>query len=97
MWVHFKYRVEELEYVFELWRQPLKQIEGHFGAGVLSYFLFLKWMLLINIPTLLLTFSFVVIPQILFRWFQQVPPGYINATSFTGIELLTGTVSFILF
>ncbi|XP_025110846.1 LOW QUALITY PROTEIN: transmembrane channel-like protein 5 [Pomacea canaliculata] len=92
-WQHFKYRVANLMYALELWRLPLKQIQGHFGTGVLSYFLFLKWLLLINIPTLLCTLSFLVIPQVLYRWLEQEPRGYAmkNGTDFTGIELLTGS------
>ncbi|ESO89005.1 hypothetical protein LOTGIDRAFT_228947 [Lottia gigantea] len=95
-WQHFKYSVAEVMYSLELWKSHLKLIEGHFGTGVTSYFLFLKWLFLINIPVFLLTLGFVVLPQVLYRWLKQDPPGYIepseNSTyvSFTGIELLTG-------
>ena len=71
----------------------MKKIEGQFGSGVTSYFLFLKWLFYLNIPVFLFSFSLVVVPQILYRWLEQEPPGYIHNTSFTGIELLTGSVS----
>nr|KAG5713894.1 hypothetical protein BaRGS_024521 [Batillaria attramentaria] len=87
---HTKDRLAELRYSLYLWRAPLKRIEGRFGSGVLSYFLFLKWMLFINIPTVLLTTGFVCVPQLLFRWLQQNPSGFVNNTAFTGMELLTG-------
>lgn len=89
-WKHFKDHVAELKYSLYLWRGPLKRIEGHFGTGVLSYFVFLKWLLFINIPTVLLTLGFICVPQLLHRWLQQEPAGYINNTDFTGLELLTG-------
>ncbi|CAL1542633.1 unnamed protein product [Lymnaea stagnalis] len=75
----------------DLWRSHLLIIEGSFGTSVVSYFIFLKWVLLINIPVFLLTFCFLVIPQILFRWYQKNPAGYKDAEPFRGIELLTGT------
>ncbi|KAL8607362.1 hypothetical protein ACOMHN_039512 [Nucella lapillus] len=89
-WKHFKDNLAELKYTLQLWHTYLKKIEGNFGTDVLSYFVFLKWLLLINIPTLLLTVGFMVVPQILFRWFQQDHTGYISSESFTGLEFLTG-------
>ncbi|XP_076455545.1 transmembrane channel-like protein 5 [Babylonia areolata] len=89
-WKHFKDNLAELKYTLQLWHSHMKKIEGNFGTDVLSYFLFLKWLLLINIPTLLLTLGFIVVPQILFRWFQQEHPGFDTNEDFTGLELLTG-------
>lgn len=66
--MEFKNRYSEVkEYLnsYELWRQPFKEIEGSFGNGVLSYFTFLKWLLLLNIYVFTLTLSFVIIPQAL--------------------------------
>lgn len=98
-WVHFKNNMKEFAYSLELWKSLMKKIEGNFGTGVSSYFLFLKWIFLLNIPVFILTFGFVVLPQILFRYH---PPGTTpvdNSTthnytsyhaSFSGGELLTG-------
>ncbi|XP_060075217.1 transmembrane channel-like protein 5 [Ylistrum balloti] len=69
-WMHFKYRLAELAYSLELWRSLIKKIEGHFGTGVTSYFLFLKWIFLLNIPIFFLTLGFIVIPQIVYVEFQ---------------------------
>ncbi|KAK7112290.1 transmembrane channel-like protein 5 isoform X2 [Littorina saxatilis] len=89
-WKHFKDNMAELKYTMQLWHSHLKKIEGHFGTNVLSYFVFLKWLLLINIPTLLLTLGFIVAPQIIYRWLQQDTLGYISSEKFSGMELLTG-------
>lgn len=89
-WKHLKNSLAELRYSMDLWHSHMKKIEGNFGSDVLSYFLFLKWLLVINIPTLFLTVGFIVIPQLLHRWFQQEPSGYLSQRSFTGLELLTG-------
>ncbi|XP_033733790.1 transmembrane channel-like protein 5 [Pecten maximus] len=69
-WMHFKYRLAELAYSMELWRSLIKKIEGHFGTGVTSYFLFLKWIFLLNIPIFFLTLGFIVIPQVVYVEFQ---------------------------
>ena len=91
-WIRFKESVAELRYAFELWQSHFKVIEGHFGTSVTSYFRFIKWLLFLNIPTFFLTFAFVVLPQLLYRY---VEPGekYTNNTEFSGVDLLTGSVS----
>ncbi|GFN96368.1 transmembrane channel-like protein [Plakobranchus ocellatus] len=92
MWKHSKYQLHKVVNVFDLWRSHLTIIEGCFGTSVASYFIFLKWVLLMNIPIFMLTFAFLVIPQILYRYYQAEPTGYGgNTESFTGIELLTGS------
>ncbi|XP_062937440.1 transmembrane channel-like protein 6 isoform X2 [Cynocephalus volans] len=65
------------------WRFALKQIGGQFGSSVLSYFLFLKTLLVFNALLLLLLLAFIVGPQAAF------PQGPVP-TAFTGLELLTG-------
>lgn len=91
-WQRTKYQLRKWRRIFDLWSSHLTIIEGCFGTSVASYFIFLKWVLLMNIPIFLLTFGFLVIPQILYRFHQLEPSGYEgNSESFTGIELLTGS------
>ena len=92
-WKHFKYNLAEVAYFFKLWEGHLKKIEGHFGTGVLSYFLFLKWLFYINFPVFVFTFGFVILPQVLYRYMVQEPCCYTQNVTFTGKELLTGSVS----
>lgn len=97
-WIHFKNNVKEFGYSLELWKSLMKKVEGHFGTGVTSYFLFLKWIFLLNIPVFILTFGFVVLPQILFRYNPPATTVTNNTNtndtsyhvSFSGEELLTG-------
>uniref|UniRef100_A0A4W4H9L5 Transmembrane channel-like protein n=1 Tax=Electrophorus electricus TaxID=8005 RepID=A0A4W4H9L5_ELEEL len=63
---------------------PLKAIGGRFGTSVLSYFRFLKWLLMFNVFSLFINFCFITIPQIVY------PPNVTHLTSFRGLELLTG-------
>jgi len=63
-WALFKNRTSEFIYALELWRSPLKEVEGEFGNGVLSYFLFLRSLLILNIIIFFLVFSFLTVPQI---------------------------------
>ncbi|XP_071948094.1 transmembrane channel-like protein 7 isoform X2 [Antedon mediterranea] len=48
---------------FEIWRASLKEVEGQFGTAVVSFFVFVKWMLYLNIAIFLVILSFVIIPQ----------------------------------
>ncbi|GFR72108.1 transmembrane channel-like protein [Elysia marginata] len=90
-WQQTKYQFRKWRRIFDLWSSHLTVIEGCFGTSVASYFIFLKWVLLMNIPIFLLTFGFLVIPQILYRFYQLDPSGYEEKyDSFTGIEILTG-------
>ncbi|XP_064628083.1 transmembrane channel-like protein 5 isoform X2 [Lineus longissimus] len=82
--------IRDTLYRFDLWHSHLHLIEGHFGTGVVSYFTFLRTLLFLNIPVFLLSVSFIIIPQMLYRFYQQDPTGYVSNQNFTGRELLTG-------
>ncbi|KAJ8876070.1 hypothetical protein PR048_023978 [Dryococelus australis] len=62
---HLKSRWKETYAKLELWRHSLKKIEGNFGTGVVSYFLFIKWLMFLNLIIFLLIFLFVILPEIL--------------------------------
>ncbi|XP_069503245.1 transmembrane channel-like protein 5 [Ambystoma mexicanum] len=64
------------------WQKILKNIGGKFGTSILSYFLFLKWLLTFNIFSFIVNFSFITIPQLI--------AGGPNNSSFSGLEILTG-------
>ncbi|XP_050962623.1 transmembrane channel-like protein 5 [Labeo rohita] len=67
-----------------IWHDTLKDIGGRFGTSVLSYFLFLKWLLKFNLFSLIINFCFITIPQIVHA------PNISSVTGFRGLELLTG-------
>lgn len=67
----------------------MKEIGGKFGTSVLTYFLFLKWLLMFSIFSFLINFGFITIPLLVFDPSPNVP---VNV-SFRGLELLTGVVS----
>ncbi|XP_054986987.1 transmembrane channel-like protein 8 [Sorex araneus] len=61
-----------------LWEGALYEIGGLFGTGIQSYFTFLRFLLLLNLLTLLLTASFVLLPL---AWLRSPDPGpALNAT-----------------
>ena len=51
----------------------MKQVEGNFGTAVVSYFILLRWLFLVNVAIFTLWFGFVCIPQ--FIW--ETSPGVI--------------------
>lgn len=64
-WDHFKVSARETYNKLELWRSTLKVIEGNFGTGVVAYFLFIKWLLYLNLVICGLIFFFVIFPTVL--------------------------------
>ncbi|POI31701.1 hypothetical protein CIB84_004548, partial [Bambusicola thoracicus] len=78
----FRNILSEFFHRLNFWHKTLKVIAGEFGTSVLSYFIFLKWLLNFNIFSFLVNFGFITIPQLV-----TAEP---NNLSFTGLELLTG-------
>ncbi|XP_074778015.1 transmembrane channel-like protein 6 isoform X2 [Athene noctua] len=72
------------EYLVLPWHNALKEIGGRFGSSVLSYFVFLKTLLVFNIISFLILLVFVVALQ------AAYPPASAGPQRFTGLELLTG-------
>lgn len=62
VWRHFETRIKETYSKLELWRGDLKKIEGNFGTGIVAYFLFIKWLLYLNITIFLFILLFVILP-----------------------------------
>ena len=56
-------------------------ISGNFGNGVLSYFLFLKSLLFLNILIFFVEFCFVVIPQALYEYGHLVTKNTVSSTN----------------
>lgn len=77
-WKHMKYSIgnyykrakanmRNVIFNIELWYDSMKTIEGHFGSSVAVYFKFLRWLFVLNILLIVMTISFVTLPQILFN------------------------------
>uniref|UniRef100_A0A8C3QXK7 Transmembrane channel-like protein n=1 Tax=Cyanoderma ruficeps TaxID=181631 RepID=A0A8C3QXK7_9PASS len=78
------YRLLFLLRAAQPWHYALKQIGGRFGSSVLSYFLFLKTLLMLNFLSFFILLVFVVVLQAVY------PPASVSPPPFTGLELLTG-------
>ncbi|KAG7487022.1 transmembrane channel 5 [Solea senegalensis] len=80
------YSVRSARQTLQLWHGIMKEIGGKFGTSVLSYFVFLKWLLMFNIFSFLVNFGFITIPLLVYDPTPNIPPN----VSFRGLELLTG-------
>ncbi|XP_031431494.1 transmembrane channel-like protein 7 [Clupea harengus] len=71
-----------------LWRRAIHQIGGHFGGGVQSYFVFLRFLVVLNFLSFLLIAAFVLIPGIVFHSLDlsSSVPQLPNSTNITGKE-----------
>ncbi|XP_076619664.1 transmembrane channel-like protein 7 [Colletes latitarsis] len=65
-WQQFRIRMKEAYSKMELWNDSLKTIGGNFGMGIVAYFLFIKWLMYLNILLFLIMFLFIVLPAVLF-------------------------------
>ncbi|XP_066517905.1 transmembrane channel-like protein 7 [Hoplias malabaricus] len=65
----------------QLWRADIHQIEGMFGTGILSYFSFLRFLVLLNFVMFLLMFGFVILPIITATYATSVNSTSLNSTS----------------
>ncbi|XP_037108128.1 transmembrane channel-like protein 5 [Syngnathus acus] len=80
------YSIRSARQTLELWQGIMKEIGGRFGTSVLTYFLFLKWLLIFNIFSFLVNFGFITIPLLVYDLSPNFPPN----VSFRGLEILTG-------
>ncbi|XP_041650307.1 transmembrane channel-like protein 7 [Cheilinus undulatus] len=62
-----KDNAREFIYLFALWNKTLQKIGGNFGGGVQSYFLLLRFLVVLNFVSFSLIAAFVIIPSIVFR------------------------------
>lgn len=62
-WQQFTAKTAEFLTKMELWRTSLKSIEGNFGTGIVAYFLFLRWLILLNLSIFSLILIFIVLPH----------------------------------
>ncbi|CAH2098911.1 unnamed protein product [Euphydryas editha] len=61
----FRIRFSEIVGKFELWQASLREIEGKFGTGVVAYFLFLRWLMFLNLVISIFVILFLILPTIL--------------------------------
>uniref|UniRef100_A0A182PLZ3 TMC domain-containing protein n=1 Tax=Anopheles epiroticus TaxID=199890 RepID=A0A182PLZ3_9DIPT len=98
-WQSFRSKWGEYQTKLELWRMSLKTIEGNFGTGVVAYFLFLRWLVFLNLLLFLLIFAFVVLPHLVLREPTDLPcdlvtdPTSVQCCS-EGYENVTRTAQF---
>ncbi|ELU09265.1 hypothetical protein CAPTEDRAFT_216997, partial [Capitella teleta] len=66
-WEKTKLQIREVSSLFEIWRGSFKTVEGNFGSSVLSYFVFVKWLFLLNIISMVIILATIVLPQALMQ------------------------------
>ncbi|XP_050357986.1 transmembrane channel-like protein 7 isoform X2 [Nymphalis io] len=67
----FRIRFAEIVGKLELWQSALREIEGKFGTGVVSYFLFLRWLLFLNLAISIFVVTFLILPNVFLVEIEQ--------------------------
>ncbi|KAK3571761.1 hypothetical protein QTP86_018721 [Hemibagrus guttatus] len=70
-----------------LWRKSMHQIGGHFGGGVRSYFLFLRFLVILNFLSFLLMAGFVIIPSIVFHSSNSSGQSLVSSVNLSGVDV----------
>ena len=83
------------------WENQIKQVESHFGSIVASYFIFLRWLVGMNLVIFFIMTTFVVMPEIFQRTagnkkLIEVPPE-IDRTSIYDLRLIHDFGGIVLF
>ncbi|XP_037367286.1 transmembrane channel-like protein 3 [Talpa occidentalis] len=65
LWRRLARRASNCARAFVPWETRIKRIESHFGSGVASYFIFLRWLVGLNIVLAAMTGAFVVVPELI--------------------------------
>nr|XP_018670245.1 transmembrane channel-like protein 3 [Ciona intestinalis] len=76
-WRKLKRVVNNIGVALTPWDMRIKRIESYFGSGVASYFIFLRWLVQINVTMGIITTAFLVVPEILVgndsATYKQIP------------------------
>ncbi|XP_013380167.1 transmembrane channel-like protein 7 isoform X2 [Lingula anatina] len=64
-WERFKVRFKDALSNLEVWRGSFKEVEGHFGTGIMSYFRFVKWIFFLNVYIAVITFCVITLPHLI--------------------------------
>ncbi|CAN7940258.1 unnamed protein product, partial [Ixodes hexagonus] len=94
-----KYSISDLMSHLDLWHSHLKDIQGNFGSGVTSYFLFLRRMFLLNLLMSILLMGFVTVPQIIYDRSPSAVPSHVGNSTNVGyvgafVNIFTGAGRF---
>lgn len=80
VWQQLRIRMKEAYSKMELWNNSLKMIGGNFGMGIVAYFLFIKWLMCLNILLFTIIFFFIVLPAMSLEM-TEVEPCTFNSSS----------------
>ncbi|KAH0955462.1 hypothetical protein HN011_007808 [Eciton burchellii] len=64
-WQQLRIRMKEAYSKMEPWSNSLKKIGGNFGMGIVAYFLFIKWLVYLNLLLFAIIFLLIMLPAIL--------------------------------
>ena len=58
---------------YRLWNGHMKEVESHFGTAVVSYFVYLRWLFIMNLVIFALWFGFIIVPNSIYIAVEDPP------------------------
>ena len=95
-YIHFERFKSKLNNIksFSFWGSEMKHVESIFGTSVVSYFIFLRFIFLINLVLFFVITLFVIMPQLLFNYgLQQLNVTLSVRSNFTFEKDILGLVT----
>lgn len=65
LWQLFGTKLKSMSSKLELWKSSIKRLEGNFGTGIAAYFVFIKWVMFLNLTIFSIMFFMVILPNVL--------------------------------
>ncbi|XP_035381851.1 transmembrane channel-like protein 2-B [Electrophorus electricus] len=63
--IKFNLELENLKTMITPWQGKIKEVESQYGSSVASYFIFLRWMYVVNLVPFVLVVGLIIIPETL--------------------------------
>uniref|UniRef100_A0A061QLK4 Putative TMC-5 n=1 Tax=Cupiennius salei TaxID=6928 RepID=A0A061QLK4_CUPSA len=90
MWHKLLYELKNMTYSLEPWHSAIKTLQGQFGSCVASYFIFLRWLLYLNLSNFFVILFFVLTPELAYVNSDQYKPNH-TEEAFSAYDFMTGS------
>ncbi|XP_052071142.1 transmembrane channel-like protein 7 [Mytilus californianus] len=66
-WNSFTQQVKNIAKIFEPWAGSFKTVEGRFGTAIMNYFRFIRWLMFMNLYTMIIMMCVTLVPHFILK------------------------------